>query len=222
MVLRPSFTVGSNGVTRSTAALKRAISSTKAGALTPSILAANPSKVSAVTFVTRRMRYSSLRQMGDLGIEDLPSALARLIQHFATVTGVGVVAEVLALIHKPPASTVDQNAERIRVFLEVVANVQVPEFRGVHVPAHSVATRPVTARGSPDVHCHANAVTSVEPLCHVPSPDPTPGRDSASAMLGSTRSRRRQPRQRQRSPLPASTSTSKPRELRRKPVARHP
>ena len=101
--------------------------------------------------------------MGDLGIEDLPSALARLIQHFAAVTGVGVVAEVLALIHKPSASAVDQNAERIRVFLEVVANVQVAEFRGVHVPAHSVAARPVAARSSPDVHCHAYAVAGVEP-----------------------------------------------------------
>ena len=76
--------------------------------------------------------------MCDLGIEHLPGELARLVEHFAAVAGVGVVTEIRALIDEAFTPRVHHDAEGIGVFLEVVAHIEVAEFRCIHVPPDRV------------------------------------------------------------------------------------
>ncbi len=101
-------------------------------------------------------------QMLGLLVEHLPGELARLLQHHAAVFGVGVVAEVGALVDEALAGRVDQHRERIAVLLELVADREVAELRRVHLPLHGVAARPVAARARADLQRHADAVAGVE------------------------------------------------------------
>ena len=97
-----------------------------------------------------------------LPVEDLPGELAGLLQHHAAVLGVGVIAEIGALVEEALAMCVDENPEKIRVFLELVADREVAELGRVHVPLHGMAARPIAARRGADLERHADAVAGVE------------------------------------------------------------
>src|SRR6185503_11078618 len=57
---------------------------------------------------------------------------------------------------------VDVHAPRIRMLLELVANREVAELRGVAVPGDRMAPRPVPRRRSADIERHPNHVAGVE------------------------------------------------------------
>ena len=145
-----------------TALLYSAMVLRNCSAFTPSSLCANSSIVLAATLVICRMLVFVALQVLHLLVEDLPGELARLLQHHAAVFGIGVVAEIGALVDEALAGGVDQDGERIGVLLELVADREVAEFRRVHLPLHRVAARPVAARARADVQRHADAVAGVE------------------------------------------------------------
>ena len=64
----------------------------------PSILRANASIVSAVLRVNLANAIFVAQQRGDLRVEDLPRDLSRLLQNFAAVFRIRVVAEVGAFV----------------------------------------------------------------------------------------------------------------------------
>ena len=130
-------------------------------------------------------------QVLHLLIEDLPGELARLLQHHAAVFRISVVAEIGAFVDEALAGGVDQDAERIGVLLELIADGEIAELRRIHFPLHGVAARPVAARRGADIDRHADAVAGVVSGCRAPSRDPSPGRDSACAIPDWPRSRRR-------------------------------
>src|SRR5262249_38857090 len=101
-------------------------------------------------------------QMLHLLVEDLPGELAGLLQHHAAVFGVGVIAEVGAFVDEALAGGVDENGERVGVFLKLVADREVAELGRVHLPLHGVAAGPVAARTRAAIHRHADAVAGVE------------------------------------------------------------
>ena len=68
------------------------------------------------------------QQVVSAGVEDLPCRVPRLGQDLPAVAGVGVVAEVGALVHESLAVPVQHDPERIAVLLEAVADGQVSEF----------------------------------------------------------------------------------------------
>ena len=74
----------------------------------------------------------------DFLIEDLPGELVRLLQHFAAVFGIGVIAEVGALVDEALAIGIDDDAERIAVLLEIVADFEVTIGRRIEIPADCV------------------------------------------------------------------------------------
>ena len=102
------------------------------------------------------------QEVQDLAVEDLPGELVRLLEDHAAVLGVGVVAEVGALVDEALARGVDHDAERVGVLLEGVADRKVAELGGVVVPADGVAAGPVAGRRGADVERHADAVAGVE------------------------------------------------------------
>ena len=102
------------------------------------------------------------KQMLHFLIENLPGKLARLLQHHAAVFGVSVVAEIRAFVDEAPAGCIDQDAERIRVLLELIADRKIAEFRCIHLPLHGMTTRPVAARAGADRERHTNAVAGVK------------------------------------------------------------
>src|SRR3989442_9249349 len=101
-------------------------------------------------------------QMLHLLVEDLPGELAGLLQHHAAVFGVGVVAEVGAFVDEALAGGVDENGERVGGFLKLVADREVAELGGIHLPLHGWAAGPVAAGAPAHVHRHADAVAGVE------------------------------------------------------------
>ena len=102
------------------------------------------------------------QQMQHLGIEHLPGGLRRLLEDGAAVLGIGVVAEIGALIDEAAAGGVDDDAEGIGMLLEIVADGEVAEFGRVAVPGHGMAARPIAARHGADLERHADAVAGVE------------------------------------------------------------
>src|SRR5207247_1934201 len=74
----------------------------------------------------------------------------------------GVVAEVGALVNEALALRVEVDAPGIGVLLELVADREVAELRGVSLPGHGVAARPVAGRLRADVERHADRVAGVE------------------------------------------------------------
>ena len=67
--------------------------------------------MSAVALVIWRMFVLVALQMGDLGIEDLPGELPRLLQDHPAVFGVGVVAEIRTLVDEAPPGGVHMMAK---------------------------------------------------------------------------------------------------------------
>ena len=61
--------------------------------------------VFAVTLVICRILYSSRKQMLHLLVENLPGELARLLENDAAIFGVGVVAEIRALVDEALAAS---------------------------------------------------------------------------------------------------------------------
>src|SRR6516225_7039717 len=94
-------------------------------------------------------------------IEDLPGELSRLFQHHATVFRIGVIAEVSPFVDEALTVRIDHDRERIGVFLKLVADREVAEFRRVHFPLHGMAAGPVAARRRADFNRHADAVAGV-------------------------------------------------------------
>src|SRR5437764_178614 len=78
------------------------------------------------------------------------------------VLGVGVVAEIRALVDEPSTRGVDHDPERVGVLLEGVADGEIAELRRVVVPADGVAARPVAGGRGSDLEGHADAVAGVE------------------------------------------------------------
>ncbi len=74
------------------------------------------------------------QQMRDLLVEDLPGEHAGLVQDLAAVFGVGVAVEIEPLVEKTLALGIDDDAERVVVLLEAVADVEIAKRRGVEVP----------------------------------------------------------------------------------------
>src|SRR5258708_12965821 len=79
-----------------------------------------------------------------------------------TVFGIGVVAEIVALVDEALALGVDHDAKRVGMLLEIVADREIAEFRRVAVPADGVAARPVAIGHGADIERHADAVAGVE------------------------------------------------------------
>src|SRR6267378_329632 len=100
-------------------------------------------------------------QVYDLLIEDLTRRAPRLLDDLATILHVRVVAHVGALVDEALALDVDDDADGIRVLLEVVADLAVAVPRGVVVPLHGVTAAPVAPRLRADVERHADAVAGV-------------------------------------------------------------
>ena len=95
-------------------------------------------------------------------IENLPGELTGLLQHHATIFGVGIIAEIRAFVDEALAHGVDQNAERIGMLLKLIADRKVSELGRVHLPLHGMATRPIAARARADLERHADAVAGIE------------------------------------------------------------
>src|SRR5581483_9670452 len=108
----------------------------------------------------------------DLVVEHLVGELLRLLEHHAAVFGIGVVAEVGALVDEALAIGIDHDAPGIRVLLEIVADRQVAVLRRVAIPLHRVAAGPVADRLRADGERHLDAVAGVEAgaadLCQLP------------------------------------------------------
>ena len=102
------------------------------------------------------------QEVQHLLVEHLPAELPRLHQDHAAVLGVGVVAEVGALVDEALAVGVDHHAEGVVVLLEVVADREVAELRRVAIPGHRVAARPVAGRHGVGIERHLDAVARVE------------------------------------------------------------
>src|SRR5882762_162171 len=98
----------------------------------------------------------------DLRIEYLPRKLPRLVQDHAAVLGVGVVAEVGALVDEALALGVDVDAPGVGMLLELVTYREIAEFGGVSFPGDGVASRPVAHGRRADVQRHADRVAGVE------------------------------------------------------------
>ena len=102
------------------------------------------------------------QQVQYLLVENLPGKLPRLGENDATILRVGIVSEIGAFIYEAFAIGIDHDAERVAVFLEIIANRQIAESRRITLPSDSVAARPITRRLRAGVERHANAVTGVE------------------------------------------------------------
>src|SRR5256886_6140029 len=100
-------------------------------------------------------------QVHDLLIEDLERGAARLLDDLAAVLHVRVVAHVGALVDETLTLDVDDDADGIRMLLEVVADFAVAVPGGVVVPLHGVTAAPVAPRLRADVERHADAVARV-------------------------------------------------------------
>src|SRR5207244_11086662 len=86
---------------------------------------------------------------------------ARLLDDLAAILHVRVVAHVGALVDEALAVDVDDDADRIRMLLEVVPDLAVAVPGRVVVPLHGVAAASVAPRLGPDVAPHADAVARV-------------------------------------------------------------
>ncbi len=95
-------------------------------------------------------------------IKDLIGELARLVENFPAVFGIGVVAEIGTLIHEALAVRIDNQTKGIAVFLKAVADRQITKLRRVAVPGHGVAARPIAPWRGARGQGHLNAVTGIK------------------------------------------------------------
>ena len=101
------------------------------------------------------------QQVHDLLVEDLPGEQARLVHHLAAVFGVSVGVEIEALVDEALAERVDDDAERIVVLLEAVADIEVAERRRVQIPLHRMAPDQWPADGGADIERHLEPLAGV-------------------------------------------------------------
>ena len=155
----PSFTAGLKcpaGPRRCTRASSATNPSTSI-----SSLRASSSRVSASALVTSRMRYSSRSRCTTFWSKIWKAARRGCSMTSRAVLHVRVVAEVRALVDEPLAVDVHDEPERVRVLLEVVADLPVAVPRRVQVPLHGVTAAPVAPRLRADLERHADAVAGV-------------------------------------------------------------
>ena len=84
-----------------------------------------------------------------------------MIEDFAAVLGIGIIAEIRPFIHKPLAFNVHDEAKRIRMLLEQLGHRAVPGWRGIEIPGHGVAAAPVPVGLRPDLQRHIDAIARV-------------------------------------------------------------
>src|SRR5205814_10543840 len=87
---------------------------------------------------------------------------AGLVQNLAAVFGVGVAVEIEPLVEETLALGVDDDAERVVVLLETVADIEVAKGRGVEVPGDGMRSRPVPGNGSAEIQRHLQPLARVE------------------------------------------------------------
>ena len=87
------------------------------------------------------------QQMRDLLVEDLPGEHARLVEDLAAVFRVGIAVEIEPFVEKTLAAGVDDDAERVVVLLEAVADIEVAKGRRVQIPGDGMRARPVAGDG---------------------------------------------------------------------------
>ncbi len=102
------------------------------------------------------------KQVCDLCIENLPCKVARLLHDLGAVFRIRVVAKVRAFVDEALTVCVDHDAERVGVFLELIADSEIAELGRVLIPADCMTAGPVTVRCCADVERHADSVTRVE------------------------------------------------------------
>src|SRR5271165_1065262 len=102
------------------------------------------------------------QQMRDLLVEDLPGEHAGLVQDLAAVFGVGVAVEIEPLVEETLAAGVDDDAERVIVLLEAVADIEVAKGRRVEIPGDGMRAGPVPGDGSAEVERHLQPLAGVE------------------------------------------------------------
>ena len=90
----------------------------------------------------------AVEEMIDLGVEDLPRQMVRLLQHGPAELGVGIVAEVLAFVDEPLALRVDHDAEEV-ADLAIVLPLEVGQVEIAVVRRMQVHGRGVTALVEP-------------------------------------------------------------------------
>ena len=94
------------------------------------------------------------QEMDDFLVEDLPGEHAGLVQDLAAVFGIGVAVEVEPLVEETLAARIDDDAERVVVLLEAVADIEVAKGRRVQVPGDGVRARPMPGDGGADIERH--------------------------------------------------------------------
>src|SRR6202048_3068607 len=92
-----------------------------------------------------------------------PGKHARKLDDLAAIFRIGMAVKVGALIDVALALGVDQNAERVVVLLELIADREIAIGRSVDVPRHRMGTGPMAVGPRADRHRH------VEPGAHIES-----------------------------------------------------
>ena len=103
------------------------------------------------------------QQVVDLLVEHLPGDLPGLGQDPRSVPGVGVVAEIGALVDEPLARRVDDDPERVAVLLETVTDREIAELGSVAIPCDRVAAGPVAGGRRSGLERHTDPVPGVVP-----------------------------------------------------------
>ena len=102
------------------------------------------------------------QQRRGLGVEYLPREHAWLTHDRAAVFGIGMAVKVGALVDVALAPGIDEDAERIIVLLELVADGEVAIGRGVDVPGDGMTAGPITVGPRARRERHADAGAHVE------------------------------------------------------------
>ena len=76
---------------------------------------------------------------------------------------VGEAVEVEALVEEALAARVHQDAERVVVLLEAVADIEIAKGRGVQVPGDGMRPRPVPGNGRAEIERHLQPLARIEP-----------------------------------------------------------
>ncbi len=100
--------------------------------------------------------------MHDFLVEDLPGEHARLVQDLAAVFGIGVAVEIEAFVQITLAARVDDDAERVVVFLEAVADIEIAKGRRVQIPGDRMRARPVAGDRRTQIERHLQSLAGVE------------------------------------------------------------
>src|SRR5215475_5642511 len=99
--------------------------------------------------------------MLDLVIKNLHGHAEGLLQNFSSVLGICIVAEVGSLVDKAFALSINDEPERIRMFLIELGDGTVARGRRIQIPRHGMAATPMPMRLRSNVQGHANAIAGV-------------------------------------------------------------